>query len=669
MENQDNELLPQASEPAEANTQPLAAHPEPRETAPVELPAATPVPIAEEELERRRLAAETEKQLKLAIAGILQAEDEDFAQALEQASLQELTLLMEVIAAETIERRFLRRVGLLKKRFDKVWELTLERHKEILPDDKEGQKEKQRNVDFSTRFNEALAKFNKRKEQFEEEDAKAREVNTRIKQELLNQLRELVTKENAALHKEVKEIQNKWKETGPVYSQQREEINESYKALLDQFYSLRSSYLELVDQDRKVNLEAKQKLIAVVDELAKPAAEQATEPTWWAGVSERLNELHEEWKKIGPVPRKDSETIWQAFKQATERFYQARRDFYETRDELKHKNQDIKEQMLQQMMALAAYAGEDVQGWHQASEQTKALQEAWFAQGPAPKEVNTDFNRRFKALVNDFFQAKQVFFKGLDAQRDQLLEAKRKLAEQADALAESSEWDKTANTLKQLQQQWKTTGPDTHKDARKIQNRFRKACDKFFQRLKNRHAAAMEQEIEHLKAKEAVAGKLEDLIARQSPAAEDTRLEGEAREALTAQVQALLAEYQAIGEVPRKDAGRMANRWQTAWNRYLSLTIDDPSKLENIQKESKYLAIRAEKGQDALDGERKRLTRQIRELEEEITQFENNILFIQKGKKGDALRNEIQGKIENAAKRKAKLEKELRALKKADSGS
>lgn len=624
----------------------------------------TPAPDAEA-AERKRLAAETEKQLKLAIAGILQAEDEPFAQALEQASLQELTLLMEVIAAETIERRFLRRVGFLKKRFDKVWELTLERHKEILPDDKDGQKEKLRNVDFSVRFNEALARFNKRKEQFEEEDAKAREANTRVKLALLERLREVVKKENAALLKEVRDIQQAWKDTGPVFSQQREEVNESYKALLDQFYSLRSSYMELVDQDRKVNLEAKQQLITQVLGLTTPTEEQGKDPLWWNAASDQLNELHEAWKKIGPVPRKDSETVWQAFKQATEQFYQTRRDFYETREELKHKNQDIKEQMLQQMMALAAYSGEDAMGWHQAGEQAKALQETWFAQGPAPKEVNTDMNRKFKGLMNDFFQAKQAFFKGLDAKRDHLVEQKRKLLEQAEQLADSSDWDATANTLKGLQQQWKSTGPDIHKDARKVQTRFRKVCDKFFQRLKNRHAEAMAQEVEHLKAKEALADQLAELVDSHRPA-DGTPLDDAAKATLTEAVNALQAQYASIGDVPRKDAGRMAGKWQAAWNGYLSLTVADPKRLESIQKESKYLAMRAEKGQDALDGERKRLQRQIKELEDEITQYDNNILFIQKGKKGDALRAEIQQKIASATQRKAKLDKELQALRKAE---
>lgn len=653
-------------EMAEAATpeEQLPTTPEPQETPPI-TPVAEPVAESpsEEELESRRLAAESEARFREVLTGTLNLAVKEFAEAIAQATLKELTLLMEVIAAEPLTRNRLRIALPLKKRFDEFYSLTLERLREVRPDDVEGQQEKQETSDLSFRFSEAYGKFNRVKGSFEEDDRKAREGNTEAKEALLKELREIVLQEDPKLAGRVKNIQTKWKDIGPVVPHKAELIYESFKALMDQFYSLRSNYMDLVDQDRKVNLEAKQALVAELQKLGQPAEAEAADADYWTRATDRVNHLHEQWKATGPAPRKEADNIWEAFKAATNQFYDVRRTYYAGREELRERNQDVKQQMLDQLLLYASFGSEDVTAWQKATDEIKVLQEQWFAQGPAPKEVNTELNRKFKSLVNDFFNAKSAFFKGLDSQRDALLKKKEELADQADALQNSEDWEKTVDTLKRLQAEWKKTGIDTFKEARKAQKRFRSACDNFFTRLKNRHKAALEQEEANLTLKQAELARLDALIAERTPAEEGTRLDEEARAALKTEAEAIKAAYDAIGEVPRRAFGKLSGQWQAAWNRYLALTVDDPKRLETIQQESKFLALKNEKGDEALDREFKRLQRMIRELADEINQYQNNILFIQKGKKGDGLRAEIQQKIERAEKQKQRLEKELKALK------
>ncbi|MCE3006965.1 MAG: DUF349 domain-containing protein [Bacteroidetes bacterium] len=613
---------------------------------------------AAEEKERLRMKREGERQFRAVLISTLSLNSKDFGEAIAQSSLKELGLLMEVIAGEPLSRNRVRHAGQLKKQFDTRYAAELARLKEVSPEDKAGQAEKQEVSDLSFRFSEAMGTFNKAKGSFEETDRKSREESTVQKEALLAELRALVLKEDARMSKEVQAIQQKWKALGPVVPFKAEEINESYKALLDQFYSLRSNYMELVDQDRRVNLEQKQALIQTLQQLGKPTDEQALDPTYWSTRTDRVNALHAEWKALGPVPRKESEPVWEAFKAANNQFYEARRRFYTTRDELREHNQDLKAQMLEQVQLYAHFSSEDATAWQQATEELKALQEQWFAHGPAPKEVNAELNRRFKKEVNAFFDAKSTFYKSIDDKRAELVKRKEELATQADALKDSEDWEPTIETLKKLQHDWKQTGPDTYKEARKPQKRFRHACDTFFTRLKNRHKAALEQEEQNLERKTAELAKLEALLTQQPE-----NMDEATKAVLRLAAEDIQKAYAAIGDVPRRAAGKMAAKWQAAWNQYLSLVVEDASQLAKIQQESKFLSIRNDQGEEALDREYKRMSRLLRELEEEIQQYQNNILFIAKGKKGDPLRADIQQKIEQAEKKRAKLDKEFKVLK------
>src|SRR5690606_2598932 len=152
----------------------------------------------------------------------------------------------------------------------------------------------------------------------EEEDRKAE--NLRIKQELLEKLRELVDSQDMNNQFErFKELQKEWKAVGPVPGPHAKTIWANYHALVDRFYDNQSIYFELKELDRKKNLESKQELCARAERLAEIEIIK--------DAIRELNELHQEFKHIGPVTMEEKEAVWQRFKTASDAVY-ARRDAY-----------------------------------------------------------------------------------------------------------------------------------------------------------------------------------------------------------------------------------------------------------------------------------------------------------------------------------------------------
>src|SRR5690606_15308688 len=152
----------------------------------------------------------------------------------------------------------------------------------------------------------------------EEEDRKTE--NLRIKQELLEKLRELVDAQDMNNQfEQFKELQKEWKAIGPVPGPQAKALWANYHALVDRFYDNQSIYFELKELDRRRNLEAKLELCERAEKLADVEIIK--------DAIRELNELHHEFKHIGPVPAEEKETVWQRFKAASDAVY-AKRDNY-----------------------------------------------------------------------------------------------------------------------------------------------------------------------------------------------------------------------------------------------------------------------------------------------------------------------------------------------------
>ena len=201
--------------------------------------------------------------------------------------------------------------------------------------------------DFEYRASEEEREFNKHYFEYRnqlgslrKEAERQKEKNLAVKTDLLNRLRDLVDGEETTLSmSSIKAIQDQWKSIGPVPIAQNKSLWASFNALMDRFYDNRSIYFELKELDRKKNLEHKNELCEKAEALVHVKDLK--------DAIKALNELHDEFKHIGPVPRDAQEALWNRFKTASDMIYDRRKEFYEDQKEVFKKNQDEKEALIE----------------------------------------------------------------------------------------------------------------------------------------------------------------------------------------------------------------------------------------------------------------------------------------------------------------------------------
>jgi len=176
--------------------------------------------------------------------------------------------------------------------------------------------------EIDQKFESIYHDLNKRKNQHYSQIQDQREENFKKKNLILDQLRDISNNNFDIDIKVVKGLQQSWQDIGPVPGNQHKLLWANYNALLDRFYDSRSIYFELKDLDRKKNLMAK-------TELCEKAEKLSSKENSNAAIKE-LNELHEEYKKVGPVPRDEQENLWQRFKLASDKVYEKRKEFIES---------------------------------------------------------------------------------------------------------------------------------------------------------------------------------------------------------------------------------------------------------------------------------------------------------------------------------------------------
>jgi peptidase E len=475
------------------------------------------------------------------------------------------------------------------------------------------------------------------------EAERQKEKNLTAKNELLNKLRDLVDgEETTASMGAIKAIQEEWKSIGPVPTAQNRNLWASFNALMDRFYDARSIYFELKELDRKKNLESKTELCE--------KAEQLKDVKELKEAIRQLNELHEEFKHIGPVPREDQEVLWQRFKAASDAVYDRRKEFFEGQKEVYKKNQTDKEELIAQLAPFAEFKADRIKEWNTKTKEILDIQKAWEKIGPVPKEAGKDTNKAFWAAFKHFFHNKNLFFKELDEIRATNQKRAEELIEQAEALKDNTDWQNTANQLVKLQQDWKKLGPTPEKNRDSLYKRFKAACDAFFENRRSSSKQAHTEFDQNLKKKQ-------DLIKTIVDASEG---EGLTEEALKTWV----SEFNEIGFVPRKNIKEIQAQFKEAVDKYLEKLDSTGTDREDFLFRLNLDRIQSDPNAiKTLNKKEHGIRKQIADLENNITLWKNNLEFFTASKTADKLKDQFDVKIQKAEEEIDKLKKKLNILK------
>ena len=499
--------------------------------------------------------------------------------------------------------------------------------------------------ELDQKFNDYYNLLRSRKNDFFSNLEKQKEENLKRKQEILDKIRELVDGEETNVSIDaIKELQREWKTVGPVPPGQNKTLWANYNALLDRFYDARSIYFELKELDRKKNLRAKLELCERAEALDK--LENIKDAVI------ELNELHEEFKHIGPVPKEDQEPLWIRFKAASDNIYAKRKEFVEGLKKDLHQNLEKKSKLAEEVVSFTEFDSERINEWNAKTKEIIELQKKWESIGGLPRDKAKEVNKAFWGNFKKFFNNKNAFFKRLEAKRGENLKIKEELVEKAEALKDSQEWDKTAQELKKLQQEWKEIGPVPEKFRNEVYQRFKAACDHFFDQRRAQNNEQNKEFEENYKNKLEICDKLEE-IANQETLDLDL-------------IYDLVDEYAMLGFVPRNVIKKMHNRFDEVCNRLVkhdSLFDEDREELRmNIQvnklKGSPHGGRKLQRKENAI-------RRKINALESDISTWKNNLEFFADSKTADALKDDFNEKIEKANEELEDLKRQLDILHQA----
>lgn len=483
----------------------------------------------------------------------------------------------------------------------------------------------------------------KRNTYFKEQDQLKNE-NLIKKNAILDKLRVLEDGEDTENSFSIfKELQREWKAIGPVPSSHARTLWANYSALVDLYYDQRNIYFELKELDRKKNLEYKQELCERVEKLLDVESIK--------DAVKELNELHNEFKHTGPVPREDKDAIWERFKSASDAVYAKRDEHMAVLLETFKVNLEEKKKVIAELRELASFSSDRIKEWNQKTKEILEFQKRWEAIGPVPRSQTKSINKEFWSVFKGFFNAKSSFFKKLDGERDQNLELKKELVKKADTIKDSSDWENVSEELKRLQVAWKEIGPVPEKQREKIYKEFKEACDYFFEKRREQFGKQDEEQSQNLEKKKEICDWLEKQTTDKSGSEAD--------------LQSQIEKFNAIGFVPRKAIKSIKTRFDKAVEKYVaSIPALASADQERLKMEVQLSGLRsAPNGERKIHNKEQAIKTQIHKAENDLAILKNNLEFFGRSKNAEKLKGEFTEKMEVAADHLKDLKKQLKLLK------
>ena len=477
-------------------------------------------------------------------------------------------------------------------------------------------------------FKAQMAVIREKRAKIMQQQEAEKQANLEKKLEIIEKIKAMATSPDEAgkSYNEFKELQQQWKDIKNVPADKANELWRNYQLYVEQFYDLLKLNSEAREYDFKKNLEMKTKLCE--------AAEKLADEEDVISAFHQLQELHQQYREIGPVAKELREEVWARFKAASTVINKRHQQHFEDLRAKEEENLARKTALCEKVEELGKAENKGAADWEKRSKEIIDIQNEWKTIGFAPQKMNVKIFERFRAACDDFFGRKAEYFKALKVTFSENIEKKKALVEKAQALADSTDWKATSDKLIALQKEWKTIGMVPKKLGDQLWQEFLGACNKFFEARNAAGAGQRNEEHANLEKKKGI---IEQLKALAENAADATK----------EKVQALTEEYNKVGHVPYKEKDKLYEAYHEVLDRiYKELNISTKRRRLNDFKAN--IKNVAKRGEEALDNERGRLARRFEQLKQEIQTYENNLGFLNaSSKKGNSLIDEMNRKVQH----------------------
>ena len=494
-----------------------------------------------------------------------------------------------------------------------------------------------------------LEKAEDKKEKTENE-SESHEVNPakqlKKKKEIIRVLRELVNGvENKDTFNNVKDLQNAWKDIGNLNNSKDKSLWTTYNALLDRFYDNRSIYFELKDLDRKKNLELKNAICEKAEKLVNNS-------NIMRAVSS-LNELHAEFKHIGPVDRDKQEDIWNRLKNASDEVYKKKKDFISNIKESLNENLEKKSKLLDEINKIKNFKSDKFKEWNNKTKEVLSLKDKWNSIGGVPKSSTRNISKEFWNSFKEFFSNKSKFFKKIDDSFKANLDLKKALVDKVNELKSSDDWENTSKEIQSLQQEWKKIGKVPMKDKDSIFKEFKDACDIFYERMRVEDKDTIKMHEDNLEKKLSTCEAIEKLLDNK---------EFDQDEFFKLQVKFL-----EIGHVPKDKVETVKEKFKKT----IDVVVEKSSSLMNKDDFDKFKFIielnslaKNPYSKNKIIKKKSDLIKKINAIQSEIKNLKNNIYYLKESVAAENLKKEYMEKINNSDKEIESLKLQLNLINK-----
>ncbi len=471
----------------------------------------------------------------------------------------------------------------------------------------------------------------------EQVDAKraVEQTNLETKKGLIERLRKLIQEEEniGSAFASQKEIQELWREVGDIPRDLRQEIQNEYSRLMEQFYYNIGIYKELREHDLKRNQQLKEEIIDKLKKLGQNANLQEVES--------ELKLLQHEWEEIGGTFQEVWEDLKNQYWSIVKSLYDRIRHHYEAKRAEMNKNLEAKREILvhaEQLLNDALNKNEH-NAWEESTKALLAFQEAWKGIGFGPRKENEEIWNAFRAVCDKFFESKNAFYKERNSKFDAIVAQKKAIIAKVNEIKDSEDWKNTTTKIIGYQNDWKKLGNAGPRNEQKLWKEFRAACDGFFNR-KDEHFSKLDgANAENLALKKALIAEIEAY-----------ELKDNKQESLN-DLRQFSNRFSEIGNVPFKEKDAIYAAFKAAMDKHYQ-GLD----LKGVEKDRVMFTAKLETLASSPDAgklyseERRKLRMQIQKAEQDIRQYENNLGFFSKSAKNNPLMKTVEKNIEAARK-------------------
>ena len=561
---------------------------------------------------------------------------------------------------------------------------------------------------------------------------KEKDCNVTGREELVQKLSTLINKEIKEVKEEVEQIkqlfykklkiENDERKTLFIenggdeadYKPEKDELEVALKALLSDFRAKKAAYTANIEQEKANNLLQKKHILEQMKVLTETTDDVSSYIT-------EFKDLQQKWKLIGMVPAATATDLWKQYNLLQEKFW----DIIKINNELRE--YDFKKN-LEAKIAICEAAERllDEEGVVLATRQLQKMHEDWREIGPVARDVRDNIWNRFKEITGEINRKHQAHFDGIRQSGEENLVAKVALCEKLEAfdtteLKNYNAWDKATDEIKKLQEEWRTIGFAPRKENQSLFDRYRKACNDFFDKKAAHYKDTKLEMTENLEKKKALceqaealkdstdwketAGKLAEMqrewkeigpvqkkysdelwkrfiaacdcffeqknkntSGQRSEEIENLKAKQEIIEKINqldisepveahAALKELIEKFRNIGHVPFKEKDKIYKAYRAAADKQFDALNIDANN-RRLESFRSNLEDMSTKGDQKLYREREKLIRNFEHLKSEIAIYENNIgFFSSTSKKADNMLKEMERKIENL-KEESKLIKQ-----------